>query len=251
MSESGQVKKIPGTRKNLKYIETVNGNVLSRECSICREMKSITSFNKRTGGFAGHKTYCKTCASESFKRWREDNIEKEKERRRDYYIENREIEIRNAKIYVEMNRDKVAETKRRWKVNNRELHALSEQRRRTRKSKLPCNFTAKDLESLLRKFDNSCALTGRKDNLQIDHIIPLATGHGGTIYGNMAPLTGVLNSSKNDANIFEWFEANRRRFELSQDKFDRLIDFLAEANDMTVEEYRDYVYWCHKNPQKL
>src|SRR5699024_2349289 len=123
-------------------------------------------------------------------------------------------------------------------------------RRRTRKSKLPCNFTAKDLESLLRTFNNSCALTGRKDNLQIDHVIPLATGHGGAIYGNMAPLTGVLNSSKNDANIFEWFEANRQRFELSQDKFDRLIDFLAEANDMTVEEYRDYVYWCHKNPQK-
>jgi hypothetical protein len=64
-------------------------------------------------------------------------------------------------------------------------------------------------------------------------------------------MTEKLNRSKFTNNIFEWFETNRQRFELSQEKFDRLIEWLASANAMTVEEYRDYVYWCHANPRTV
>ena len=99
-------------------------------------------------------------------------------------------------------------------------------------------------------FDRRCALTGETDITE-EHAIPLSIGHGGTIHGNMWPLCKRLNSSKYNKNIFEWFEANRQRFELSQAKFDRLIEWLAAANDMTVEEYRDFVYWCHANPNDV
>jgi hypothetical protein len=57
---------------------------------------------------------------------------------------------------------------------------------------------------------------------------------------------GCGNNTKEQ--FIEWVEANRQRFNLEQERFDRLIEWLGKANEMTVEEYRDYVYECHANP---
>jgi hypothetical protein len=128
---------------------------------------------------------------------------------------------------------------------------LAFQKRAARKRNLIDDLTKNDLSLIMYKFNNQCALTGADNNLHLDHVIPLSIGRGGTYLGNIIPLRGDLNLSKNNHNIFEWFEANRQRFELSQDRFDNLIAWLASANAMTVEEYRDYVYWCHANPRTI
>lgn len=137
-----------------------------------------------------------------------------------------------------------------WAYENKEKMSAAAHRRRARLKNLPDDFYDDDIDRLMEVFNGGCALT---DDYQIhlDHAIPLATGQGGTINGNMIPLRADLNFSKNDSNIFEWFEANRQRFELSQERFDNLIAWLASANAMTVEEYRDYVYWCHENPRSI
>ncbi|CAM3631145.1 hypothetical protein [Mesobacillus zeae] len=122
--------------------------------------------------------------------------------------------------------------------------------RRARPNSLPHDITLDELRISKEAFNNSCVLTG-STNTQLDHVIPIAIGHGGSTYGNMVPLRPDLNHSKNDSNIFEWFEANRQRFELPQERFDNLIDWLASAKAMTVEDYRDYVYWCHANPRNI
>jgi hypothetical protein len=103
----------------------------------------------------------------------------------------------------------------------------------------------------MKRFNLSCAITGKKGELHADHVIPLSTGWGGTTKENITPLLSEINLSKHDNNIFEWFEANRQRFKLSQERFDTLIDYLSSANGMTVEDYHDYVYWCHANPRSL
>jgi hypothetical protein len=51
--------------------------------------------------------------------------------------------------------------------------------------------------------------------------------------------------------FIEWVETNRQRFYQDQKRFDRLIEWLDKANGMTVEEYRDYVYECHANPNEI
>jgi hypothetical protein len=140
--------------------------------------------------------------------------------------------------------------KREWAVANKEQVSASAHRRRARLRNLPADFSEQDVLNLLSLFKEGCALTGDY-RIHLDHVIPLATGHGGTINGNMIPLRGDLNFSKNDRNIFEWFEAIRQRFELSQERFDNLIAWLASANAMSVEEYRDHVYWCHANPRTI
>jgi hypothetical protein len=122
---------------------------------------------------------------------------------------------------------------------------MYKERRRARERSLPDTFTLTQLNETLAQFNGGCALTGDSFAIHWDHVIPLATGHGGTIYGNMIPLRADLNVSKSDANIFEWFKTNKQRFELSQERFDALIRWLAQVNEMSTSEYRDYVYEAH------
>lgn len=115
---------------------------------------------------------------------------------------------------------------------------------------LPHDLTAMDKRAILARFDNSCCLTGEMSDIHFDHVIPLKIGRGGTTFGNIIPLHGPLNISKNKHNVFEWFETSKERFNLSEERFNEVIKWLASVNGLTEEEYKDFVYWCHDNPIK-
>jgi hypothetical protein len=144
-------------------------------------------------------------------------------------------------------KERIEESRR---IKSKETARLCLQRRLARKRYLPDDFTAEQLSQVINVFNGGCALTGERV-FHWDHVVPLSVGHGGTTYGNMIPLRGDLNISKSNRNIFEWFEANRQLFKLEQERFNRLIEWLGKANGMTVEEYRDYVYECHANPNEI
>ncbi|MCR8843097.1 HNH endonuclease [Paenibacillus sp. SC116] len=128
---------------------------------------------------------------------------------------------------------------------------VNAKRRNARKAALVNDFSEDQHKELLARFGNKCALTGKEVNLQIDHVIPLAIGHGGTTLGNMLPIWQRINSSKGPRNIFEWYESNGRRFDVNPVLFEKAIEYLAEINGMSVGEYREYVYECHENPNDL
>ncbi|MFL6559227.1 MAG: hypothetical protein ACJ8MO_24300, partial [Bacillus sp. (in: firmicutes)] len=128
---------------------------------------------------------------------------------------------------------------------------IREHRRKARKKGLPDTLTVTEYSNTLVFFGNACALTGETENIEKEHAIPISIGHGGTTFENCYPMKSGLNQSKFNHNIFEWFEANRQRFELSQERFDNGIAWLASANAMSVEEYRSYVNWCHANPRTI
>lgn len=174
--------------------------------------------------------------NERSRRWREDNYEKFREYSRMYYRKNRERKREYDKEYAQENPEKFA---------------LARQRRRARKAMLPDTLNEEQYSSILDHFDGGCALTGKKADLHMDHVVPLAVGHGGTIYGNVIPLDGDLNNNKRTQCIFDWFYENKERFNLEQRKFDELIEYLAEINGMSTTEYEEYVRWCHDNPRTL
>ncbi|PFP30210.1 hypothetical protein COJ96_05715 [Bacillus sp. AFS073361] len=184
------------------------------------------------------------------RKYREENKERVKEVEQKYYKENKERIAENARNWYQNNKDHYIKAKQEYRKNNPDKVALIKQRRRARKISLPDDFTSEQMEVTLSWF-GGCALTGDDGDYHWDHVIPIATGNGGTTFGNMAPLRSDLNISKNSANIFEWFEANRQRFKLEQWRFDRLIEWLASANAMSFEEYRAYVYECHANPNEI
>jgi hypothetical protein len=198
------------------YYENKDGEILAKACTKCDEVKTLDQYAVLKIGLGGRVSDCKCC------------------RARDY----------------ENNRESEVERVSKWQRDNREKATMQQQRRRARVKSLPDCFTEQQVSQTLTFF-GGCVLTGEKTDIHWDHVIPLATGTGGTIHGNMVPLRGDLNISKSDENIFEWFSRNKARFTLSQTKFDRLINWLSEVNEMTIEEYRNYVYQCFENSNEL
>lgn len=262
------------------YFENLTGEVVAKECSKCSKVIALEGFCKHKTSLGGRMSTCKACdcertrkyreanpekARESVRKYREDNSEKIRESVRKYYEANSEKVRKSVRNYREVNPEKMREMDRKYRRNNLEKKrervrnwqaanlvrcALNTQRRRARKATLPDTLTIKQQSVIASHFDGGCAVTGSSD-YHMDHVIPLACGHGGTIYRNMIPLRADLNTSKKDRNIFEWFEVNKERHSMEQTKFDTLIAYLAEVNEMSTKEYRAYVDWCFDNPRTI
>lgn len=234
------------------------GDFVAVECVKCEKYKKKNSFTIRETHFGGVQPRCKECLAqkqrisrkekpdmyiEIRKRGREKSLEYSREK----YKNNREQEIERVKRWRDDNVDKVKQ----WRAENRDCFRLITQRRRAREKALPDDITTEQWYNVCAYFGNTCAISGDTDNIHADHVIPLASGWGGSTIGNMIPLRCDLNISKSATNIFEWFEINQERFNLSRVKFDSLIQYLAEANEMSPKEYRTYVDWCFDNPRTI
>lgn len=144
------------------------------------------------------------------------------------------------------------EISRRYVNKNPEKMFEYRRLRREMAEALPGCALEKEEWYLLRKeFKWKCALSLSNESISLDHFIPVATGHGGTYSANLIPLYKNVNSSKKESHPYEWFEANRKRLELPKENFDRVIDYLASANALTVDEYRAFVDWCFANPRTV
>ncbi|MDP9742855.1 UNVERIFIED_ORG: hypothetical protein QFZ59_004685 [Bacillus sp. B2I3] len=117
-------------------------------------------------------------------------------------------------------------------------------KRRAMKKELPNNMKAAQLRALNERFGNRCFLTGSTD-VSIEHPIPFATGHGGHIVGNVLPMDNSLNISRKDKNFFEWFNTLDATVEM-HNRFDEAVEYLAALNGLSVDLFREYVYYCDK-----
>jgi hypothetical protein len=259
------------SRKGTTYYEDGSGNIVAKNCTKCNEVKTLNDYQKHKSGLGGRESSCKRCKTgyytenkadfikryednkthynDLMRKYYEDNKEKITEYRHKYYAENKEAISERYREYSKENREYLTELSRNWRRNNPEKDTLISERRRARKKSLPDDFTEAQMLETLDLF-GGCTLTGEVSELHWDHVIPLATGFGGTIFGNMIPLRSDLNLSKSDGNIFEWFERNKGRFNLSQSKFDKLVEWLASVNGMTTDEYRIFVDECFENRRK-
>lgn len=237
-------------RRGLIYYIDEKGSKVSKECTKCRDVKPMDQFTKHKRRPDGHSAQCKVCMYEKNREYKERNLEKIAEYKTNYYKQNKEKEDTRVRKWRDENRERHNQRsrvyKRNWRQENPERTVREKQRRRARELYLPDTLTQEQIDKTSAQFDGGCALTGEIDDVHWDHVIPLSTGKVGTIYGNMIPLRCDLNMSKNDKNIFEWFESNQDRFNIPQEKFDSLIAWLAETNGMTIDEYRAYVYECHE-----
>lgn len=222
------------TRKGVVYVES-DGEIVSKCCTDCSELKPIETFPNDVKGFAEKGARCKQC----LKAYRSRNATRIAEKRRedaDYY-----------RKYRQSNRKKINENNRNWAHANREYMRLRQQKRRALLRALPNDLTDEDVVAILESFDNRCALTGEQGELHIDHFIPLASGRGGTTLRNMIPLRADLNVSKNAQNPLKWFAENKERFELDENRFEKVLEYLADLNGMAVPEYMSYIDSCFSN----
>lgn len=260
--------------------------VLAKECKECREVKPLTEYPKGKSYVGGVRPVCKVCSSktgmtrEEFMR----SVKSEAKRRRAISKLNKAMEgikIQTRPIVVSPDgiasigkrcskcavikplsdywgkdkgekimtacRECAYAIKKEYAKNNRHIirryERAKELKRRAFEKHLRADFKLDDLS----KVGVLCELTGSED-VHYDHFIPLATGHGGTYMGNIVPLSAELNSSKKDLNPFEWIKT---RDDIPREKWDAMIEKLASLNSLTVDEFRDFVYWCFENKRTI
>lgn len=253
------------------FYEDANGDIVAKLCRKCESVKLLDDFSNCNNGFVGKQPKCKECARaigsterarESNKirsrKYREvhgeklnaqqreryrDNPEKYKEVRRLWYEQNPDKKKLYGQRYYESHKESELERQRKFRKANPERHRMYWQKRKVAKSQLPNTLTESEYTETLAFFNHICALTG-DDCLHMDHVIPISSGHGGHIKENVVPLRSDLNESKNDSNLFDWFEFNQERFQLSNEMFDRMVQYLADLNGMSVIDYRKYYDSC-------
>lgn len=228
-------------------------------------MKDISAYSKQKGGLGGRRARCRKCINTGVKEDRKKNpkkynseqrIEYRKEYFTEYYLKHAEvIKDRSAEHYYmrrgnEDFRRRRAENKKEWAQKNPHMITLQNHRRMARKRELPHNFTESDMAKTLERFGGKCALTGMDCELHWDHVIPLTTGHGGTTPWNMLPISATLNVSKGNRHILEWFEDNKRYYNLSETLLYEALDYLSDLKSVTPKELIEHMDWCFENKEE-
>lgn len=158
-------------------------------CVRCGKEKPLSSFHKRAISKDGYKATCKVCILE----WEKGYAAKKAEVNRVWYQKNKEAD---------------AAHRREYRANNREKVRAKDSRRRAREKSAPTYLISpKDWRWL---FSQPCFYCGGRENMTIDHIIPLARGgsHG---IGNLLPACHGCNASKGSKTQLEWKRARARQ----------------------------------------
>lgn len=197
---------------------------LFKKCNMCLQHLSLEKFGRKAKGYLGVKARCKECLNKQQKKFYSESSEYRK------YQKEYTNEWRNN------NKKRASEIA----MKNKIARKGQKIRRRTLKSYLPNDLTAKDLSSLL---------DGYSDNYHIDHFLPLSIGHGGTYLGNLIVVPQNWNVTKSAKNPFEW--CNEYLNDQDKDVYMSKVLDLATLNNMTLDEFKEFTYWCFDNPRTI
>lgn len=262
---TGSKRGTPRSRVKIVQITVMNedgtsAEVDAKECTKCCEVKALMEYHVHKRCLGGVNTTCTVCRNKTGKRrntWYVFNGVEMKECNLclrmlppDCFHRNGH-KNRNTPLYKPVCRDCGCLTDVRRGIVNKLKTTARWHRRYARKRATPSDWTVEHLTLVLTLFGEACALTHSHEDVHLDHVIPLAWGHGGSYVGNMITLSGALNISKHDTHLYEWFETNRQRFELDHARFDAMTAIIADQNGLTSEEYREYYDWCYANQRNI
>lgn len=103
-----------GRISTLKRNYDNEGNLISKECSCCHKIKSVSEFNKYKRSIDGLHSECKECTNEYNKKYRQENSNYFKEKSKKYRQENPDY----FKKYRQENTDYFKEHRRKYNQEN-------------------------------------------------------------------------------------------------------------------------------------
>ena len=162
---------------------------MKQKCQTCKIEKSLSDFHKNKNMPTGHTPQCKLCTSERSKR----RYQKAGEKMRQQMAEQRK---RDYEYRLEIERRSRAKNKDRY----RPIKNATQSKRNRILNNTEYKILPKDLHKI---YNSNCWACGSKENISLDHVIPLSKG-GTHSVGNMLSLCRSCNSSKSNRFLSEW-----------------------------------------------
>ena len=124
------------------------GNLISKECNICHEIKSINEFGNCKGNKDGLQTRCKHCRKQYYK----DNAEVIKDKQKQYYQNNAEkVKKYNreyGKQYWQENKEKKKEYGKQYRQDNAEHYKKYRQENKEKKKEYDKQYRQDNAEKI-------------------------------------------------------------------------------------------------------
>jgi 5-methylcytosine-specific restriction endonuclease McrA len=183
-----------------------------KRCPKCDINKQLSEFGKHKQTKDGLKNYCRKCNNASAKAYQDSNREKVRKTNREYSRNNKDANKARSKAWYESNKDKALENSKKWQQENRDKTnnyklANRHKRRAMIKESGVYLVTGRDLSKIRRQ---SCVYCGSKDDITIEHIIPITRGGTHSI-GNLTSACRSCNFSKSGKFIMEWRIRSERK----------------------------------------
>lgn len=189
-----------------------------KTCTKCGETKQLEAYGSHRGRKDGLSSRCKVCTNSDAKRFREVNAERISERRRgrrqewrkaryaaikdhelsyykNYRAANLEKQRERSRKWYHENKERAQRTHREWAQANPEKPRAREHRRRARLLNAEGSYTVEQWVALRAWFGDVCLACGSKEDITIDHVVPLCKGGTNSIE-NLQPLCKSCNSRK-------------------------------------------------------
>ena len=144
---------------------------LTKVCTTCEIEKGVDEYYKKKTGKYGVRGECKCCYAE---------------RRKAYYLANREAALEYRKAYREANREAVLEQKKAYYEANKEAvlgrqsaygkanrHLYNAQAAKRKAAKLQATPAWADLEAIKGMYELAAIFNRTGMNLHVDHVVPL------------------------------------------------------------------------------
>lgn len=185
---------------------------IGKSCAKCGTWRLLSDFAITRGK---HHSYCKPCKRAYDKaRYRNDPEHRQRtiDRANTWQAANYERAEARWRDWRVKNRDRKNETERKRRLKDPErnrLIAVNRAQRRRKWLHAGGSFvvTLAELASIRR---SPCFACGARDNIQVDHVIPVARG-GQHRIGNLMPLCQHCNVSKGKLTWAEWRYSSRPR----------------------------------------
>jgi hypothetical protein len=179
-----------------------------KTCNLCGEKKDLAEFPWRNINLNKKMNFCKPCNSARQKTSYLKNIEKNRALAKERYQKNKDKFKKIAKIYRLNNREKIKKSLSKWASNNKDVMRLH----RAKRKAVTRGATAKKItkKEITRIKNSACIYCGKKENIQIEHVVPISRGGLHSI-GNIASACAPCNQSKKDKYITEWRYKNARQ----------------------------------------
>lgn len=214
---------------------------MTKVCSKCGEEKPATTeyFRKAKRNKDGLMRQCKDCTKEYYKQYRQENKEKLKEYKKQWRQENQEYFkqwYQKNKEYLKQYRQENEEHFKQYRKENKESKRQHEQKRRAFKRTLPATLTLEQWQQIKDDFNNKCAYCGKteqehkeefNEQLHQEHFIPLSEG-GEYTHNNIIPSCRSCNSSKHNADFFEWYPTYE---EYNEEREQFILEYLGYIED--------------------